>query len=136
MSRAELVHQLQDSPAAARDAGERIIGHHDRQPRLFGEQLVDIAQQRHTAGEDDAALGDVRTEFRWRLFERLLDRDRNRRRPAASDRDVFRGAGAGRTRTVAVPIRFELPRGKPGDVRPQRRTRSGPNLTVAGHHAI
>src|SRR3546814_9107743 len=35
--------------------------------------LVEIAQQRATAGQHDAALGDVRAQFRRRAFEGLLD---------------------------------------------------------------
>src|ERR1700735_223579 len=71
---AHSVHQLENPAAAARDAGERIVRHDDRQAGLFGEELVDIAQQRTAAGEYDASIGDVRAEFRRSLFERLLDR--------------------------------------------------------------
>ena len=59
MAGAHGVHQLEDPPAAARNAGERIIRHHDRQAGLFGEELINITQQRAAAGQDDAAIGDV-----------------------------------------------------------------------------
>src|SRR5437763_4395957 len=69
---AQLVHQLENAPATARHAGERVIRHDDGQTGLFREELVDIAQQRATAGEDDAALGDVGAKLGGSLFERLL----------------------------------------------------------------
>src|SRR5262252_1581404 len=59
VTRTQLVHQLEDAAAAARDAGERVVGDHHGQARLLGEQLVDVAQQGAAAGEHDAALGDV-----------------------------------------------------------------------------
>ena len=60
-------------PAAARDAGQRVVRDHHGQAGLFHEKLVDIAQQRAAAGEHDAALGDVGAELGRRLLERLLD---------------------------------------------------------------
>src|ERR1700730_12436619 len=72
VSRAQLVHQLENAPATAGHAGQRVIRHHDREPGLLGEQLVDVAQQRATAGEHDATLGDVRAQLRRSLLERLL----------------------------------------------------------------
>ena len=69
-----LVGELEDPAAAARDAGQRIVGDDHRQAGFFHEQLVDVAQQRAAAGEHDAALGDVGAEFRRGLLERLLDR--------------------------------------------------------------
>src|SRR6185312_6409309 len=71
---AVLIDQLQRAPAAARDARQRIVGDVDVQARLFGNQPVEIAQQRAAAGEHDAALGDVRAELGRRLLERALDR--------------------------------------------------------------
>ena len=68
------IHQFENPPAAARDTGERIIGHDYRQAGLFGEEFVDVAQQCAAAGDHDAAVGDVRAKFRGRLLERLLDR--------------------------------------------------------------
>src|SRR5262245_41762953 len=62
-ARAVLVDQLQHLAATTRHAGERIFGDHDRQAGLFHQQLVDVAQQRTTAGEHDAALRDVGTEL-------------------------------------------------------------------------
>src|SRR5882762_2174468 len=72
VSRPQLVHQLENAPATAGHAGQRVIRHHDRQPRLLGEQLVDVAQQRAAAGEHDATFGDVRAQLRRSLLERLL----------------------------------------------------------------
>src|SRR6185312_6136169 len=68
------VHELQDPPAAASHARQRIVRHHDGQSGFLREELVDVAQQRAAAGEHDAALRDVRTELRRSLLERLLDR--------------------------------------------------------------
>src|SRR2546430_14324025 len=74
VSRAQLVHQLENAPATACHAGQGVIRHHDREPRLLGEQLVDVAQQRAAAREHDATLGDVRAQLRRSLLERLLHR--------------------------------------------------------------
>src|SRR3984957_9780443 len=74
MSGPHLIHELEYATAAARNAGERIIGHHHRQPGLFHQQLVDVAQQRAAAREHDATLGHIGTQFRRSLFQRLLDR--------------------------------------------------------------
>src|SRR5260370_17115232 len=54
LSRAQLVHQLENAPATAGHAGQRVIRHHDRQPRLLGEQLVDVAQHRPPAANPHA----------------------------------------------------------------------------------
>jgi len=63
------------APAAAtRDTGQRVFGHDDRQPGFLAEQLVEIAQQRTTAGQHHAALGDVGREFGGRLLECALHR--------------------------------------------------------------
>src|ERR1700726_3346247 len=72
VSRAELVHQLENAPATAGHAGQGVIRHHDRETFFLGEQLVDVAQQRAAAGEHDATLGDVRAQLRRSLLERLL----------------------------------------------------------------
>src|SRR5882724_12361552 len=72
MSRAQLIHQLENAPATACHAGQGVIRHHHRETRLLGEQLVDVAQQRAAAREHDAALGDVRAQLRRSLLERLL----------------------------------------------------------------
>ena len=42
---AQLVHQLENAPSTACDAGERVIRHDDGQAGLFREELVDVAQQ-------------------------------------------------------------------------------------------
>src|ERR1700730_8321666 len=72
MSRAQLIHQLENAPATACHAGQGVIRHHHRETRLLGEQLVDVAQQRAAAREHDATLGDVRAQLRRSLLERLL----------------------------------------------------------------
>src|ERR1700732_995700 len=72
VSGAQLVHQLENAPATACHTGQGVVGHHDREPRLLGEQLVDVAQQRAAAREHDATLGDVRAQLRRSLLERLL----------------------------------------------------------------
>src|SRR5688572_944494 len=69
-----LFGQLEDPAAAARDAGQRVLGDDHRQAGFFHEQLVDVLEQRAAAGQHDAAVGDVGAELRWRLLERLLDR--------------------------------------------------------------
>src|SRR5689334_15462505 len=69
---AVLVDQLERTPAAARDAGERIVGDVDMEARLLGDQPVEIAQQRAAAGQHDAAFGDVGAELGRRLLERAL----------------------------------------------------------------
>src|SRR5437879_7127882 len=69
---AQLVHQLENAPATARHTGQGVVRHHDREPGLLGEQLVDVAQQRAAAREHDATLGDVRPQLRRSLLERLL----------------------------------------------------------------
>src|SRR5437879_5691021 len=61
---AQLVHQLENPPTAACHAGERVIRHYDGETGLFREELVDIAQERATAGEHDTTLGDVRSKLR------------------------------------------------------------------------
>src|SRR4029079_5444911 len=67
VSGAELVHQFEDSSSAACDAGQRIVGDDDRETGFFSEELVDVAQQRTTAREDDAALCHICAELRWCL---------------------------------------------------------------------
>src|SRR5581483_5369229 len=73
MAGTQLVHQLEDTATPACDAREGVIRYHDGQAGLLREELVDVAQERATTREDDAALGDIRSELRRRLFERLLD---------------------------------------------------------------
>src|SRR5690606_27019390 len=69
-----LVDQLEHAAAAARDAGERVFGHHDGQARFFHQQLIYVPKEGTAAGQHDAALGDVRAELRWRLLERDFHR--------------------------------------------------------------
>src|SRR5579862_5070624 len=74
---AELVHEFEDAAAAARHAGEWIVGDYHREAGFFHQQLVDVAQQRPAAREHNATLGHVRAQFRWSLLERLFDRADN-----------------------------------------------------------
>ncbi len=71
---AQPIHALQRHAAAARHAGQRVFGHQHRQAGFFGQQAVEVAQQRTAAGEHHAALGDVGAEFRRGLFERVFHR--------------------------------------------------------------
>ena len=75
------VDQLEGAAAAAGDAGQGILGDLDVQAGLLRQQLVEVAQQRAAAGQDDAALGDVGTELRRGLLERRLDRRDDARLP-------------------------------------------------------
>src|SRR6185437_12500292 len=68
----DLVHQLENATATARDAGKWIIGHDDGQARFFCQEFVDVAQESASAGQNDAMLGDVASEFGGRLFQGLL----------------------------------------------------------------
>ena len=67
------VDQFDHPAAAARDAGQRVVGDDNRKPRFFHEQLFDFAQHGTTAGQYDAAFGDVGAKFGGCLFERFLD---------------------------------------------------------------
>ena len=71
--RAVFVNQFQHASATTRYAGERVFGHHYRQSGFFHQQLVYIPQQRATAGQDNAALGHIRAQFRRCLFQRHFD---------------------------------------------------------------
>src|SRR3977135_764203 len=71
---AHLVHKFEDPATTARHAGERIVGDDHRESGLLHQELIDVAQQRAAAGEDNAALGYVGTQLGGRLFECLLDR--------------------------------------------------------------
>src|SRR5690348_4059728 len=71
---AHLVHELENPAAATGNAGEGIVRHDHGQSRFLRQKLVDVAQQRATAGEHDAALRDIRAQLRRSLLERLLDR--------------------------------------------------------------
>src|SRR5690242_16138394 len=65
---------LEAAAGADRDAGQRRLGQVHRHVRLVAEPLVEAVQQRAAAGEDDAAVHDVRGELGRRLVERRLDR--------------------------------------------------------------
>ena len=68
-----LVNHLQRLATATRHAGQRIFGHDDRQASFFGDQLVEVTQQRATAGQHQAAFGDVGRKLGGRLLQRALD---------------------------------------------------------------
>src|SRR4051794_9741707 len=61
---------LEAPPRADRDAGQRALGEVHLHLRLMAQPLVEAGQQRPAAGEDDAAIHDVRSELRRRLVER------------------------------------------------------------------
>src|SRR5579885_1950538 len=61
-----------------RDARERIVGDNDRNAADFGQQFVQTAQQRAAAGENHAAIDDVRRQLGRRFFEHGLDRFHDR----------------------------------------------------------
>src|SRR3954468_2402135 len=69
---AQLVHQLENAPSAACDAGERVIRYDDGQAGLFREQLVYVAQQCAATGEHDATFRNVGSKLGRSLLQRLL----------------------------------------------------------------
>ena len=75
------IHQFHCLAAAAGDAGQGIVGNDDRQTGFLAQQFVEVAQQCATAGQHEAAFGDVGREFRRRLFQRAFHRlhDRGQR---------------------------------------------------------
>src|SRR3954469_8798347 len=71
------VNRLELLEAAARadgHAGERRFGEVNRHLRFVAEAVVETGEERAAAGEDDAAVHDVRRELGRRLVERRLDR--------------------------------------------------------------
>ena len=67
--------ELLEAPARAdRDAGERRLRQLDRHLRLVAQPLLETAEQRAAACEDDPTIHDVRRELGRRLVERRLDR--------------------------------------------------------------
>ena len=68
------VELLERLARAERDALERRVGHPRRHPRLGLEPVLEPAQQRAAAGEQDALLRDVGRQLRRRLLERRVDR--------------------------------------------------------------
>ena len=67
------VELLQRLAGAERDALERRVGHAHRHAGLGLEPLLQAAQQRAAAGEQDALLGDVGGQLGRRLLERRVD---------------------------------------------------------------
>ena len=70
---ATLVEQLEGAAATAGNTGEGIVSDDHGQAGLLHQQAIQVAQQRAATGQDDTALGNICTEFRWRLLERRLD---------------------------------------------------------------
>ena len=67
--------QVGEHHARAHDhRGQRVLGDEDRQAGFVAQALVEIAQQRAAAGEDDAAIVDVGRELGRNAFERVADR--------------------------------------------------------------
>src|SRR6266851_4675719 len=69
-----LFREFEDSPASASYASQRIVGDEHRQPGLFHDQFIDVAQQCASAGEHDTALRHVTAEIRRRLLKRVPHR--------------------------------------------------------------
>src|SRR2546429_9717915 len=66
----ELVERL---AGAQHDAGQRGLRPSDLEPRFGTDPLVDPAEQRSAAGEDDPPIADVGGELGRGAFERVLD---------------------------------------------------------------
>src|SRR5882724_2728342 len=66
--------EFEDSSAAAGHASQRIVGDERRQPGLFHDQFIDVAQQCTTTCKHDTALRHIAAEIRRRLLERLPHR--------------------------------------------------------------
>src|SRR4029079_6417418 len=64
---------LQRTPGADRDTRQRRLGAMGGHLRLLAPPLVDPLQERPAAGEQDAAIHDVRRQFGRSAVERLLD---------------------------------------------------------------
>lgn len=89
------VHHLQRTATAASHAGQRLLGDDHRQAGFLCQQLVQVAQQRATAGQHQAALGDIRGQLRRRLLEGALDRlddGRIAQPPLARGKSMFASA--------------------------------------------
>src|SRR6266849_10866716 len=69
-----LFRELEDSSPSASHASQRIIGDEHRQPGLFHDQFIDVAQQCTSTGKHDNALRHIAAEIRRRLLERLPHR--------------------------------------------------------------
>src|SRR6056297_845469 len=63
-ARPVLVEQFENPASAECDASQRVLGDDHRQAGLFHKQLVEVASQGAAAGQHDAAVRDVRAEFR------------------------------------------------------------------------
>ena len=68
-----LVHEFNHAAAATCNTGQWVVGNDHRQAGFFHQQLVEITQHCATAGQYDAAFGDIGTQFRRRLLQGFLD---------------------------------------------------------------
>jgi len=59
-----LLGEFEDLPAAACNTSQRIIGDQYRQPGLFHNQFINVAKQRTSTREHDAALPHITAEIR------------------------------------------------------------------------
>jgi len=66
--------EFEDSSATAGHASQRIVGDERRQPGLFHDQFIDVAQQCTSTRKHDTALRHIAAEIRRRLLERLSRR--------------------------------------------------------------
>src|ERR1700688_1878650 len=64
------VEIAQHFSGAQHHRGQRVVGDRDRQAGFFPDALVEIAQERAAAGEDDAAVADIGGKFRRSTFQR------------------------------------------------------------------
>src|ERR1700722_2540761 len=63
------VEIAQHFSGAQHSRAQRVVGDGDGQASLFANALVEIAQERAAAGQDDAAVADVGGKFRRCAFE-------------------------------------------------------------------
>src|SRR3954454_1532831 len=68
---------LEAPPRPDRDAGERRLGELYGHLGLLAQPVLEPVEERPAAGEDDAAVHDVRRELGRRLVQRRLDRVEN-----------------------------------------------------------
>ncbi len=59
--------------SAASNGRQRVIGDSDGDAELLVHQLVESAQQRSAAGQDEAVIDDVADQFRLALGDAVLD---------------------------------------------------------------
>ena len=69
----ERLQFLKAAAGAERNAGKRILGNRNRQPRGIAQNAIDIAKQRAAAGHDNALLDNVSGKFGRGLLKGHLD---------------------------------------------------------------